>query len=262
MNLEKTLLVRELLAGLKNILHNPLLVLGASALDALFIFCYAFVGTFVGDQIAAHVVLISNQISPMIASGQTGILFKLFEGALQSLSFKLVSLIILFFVLLYLVYIALQGPSWWLASKVAGNKVSFSSYFWKFAKLNLAWLVIFAVWKILDVFFSVRYQLLKKFAPGTDFAAIIFTALFVFIAVSAFLSYTRLRFFEGVKLPLRVSAGIIGLCLVFLLVAVFVVSQLGRLNADFGLFVSILLFPVFVLMRVYAVRVVSGKRLS
>ena len=260
MNLSQSLLVKELLSSLDGIKNNPLLVLGASALDALFVFCYAFVGTLVSDQIAAHVVLISNQVSPMIAGGQTRILFKLFEGSLRPLSFKLVTLIFIFFVLIYLLYIALQGPAWWLASKVAGNKSSLNKYFWKFAKINLAWLVVFAVWKVLYFFFSVRYQLLKKFAPGTDVAAIVFTVLFIVLTILAFLSYTRLRFSEGLKLPLSISAGLVGLCLVFALVALFIVSQLGKFSADLGLFVSILLFPVFVLMRVYAVRVVGNVR--
>lgn len=261
MNLEKTLLVREFLAGLQSFVRNPLLVLSASFFDALFIFLYAFIVTLIGDQIAAYVVLISNQISPMIAAGQTGILFKLFEGALKSLSLKLVGLIFLFFISLYFLYILLQGASWFISSKIAGVKtVSQVSYFLKFAKLNLAWLVFFAVWKFLDLFFSVRYQLLKKFAPGTDFAAIIFTALFVVLAISAFLSYARLRFSEIFRLPLKVSFGIIGVCLVFALVSMFVVSQLGRLNVDLGLFFSILLFPVFVLMRIYAIKVINNVR--
>lgn len=258
MNLADSLLVRELVDSLVALKKNPLLMLGASVLDLVFLFLYAFVGTFVGDQIAAHAVLIANQVSPMLAQGQTGILAKLFEGALRPLTFKLLLLMGLFFVLLYVLYVIIQGASWWLSSKTAGQDHKFSKYLSRFAKLNLFWLVLFVLIKLVDVLLGLRFQLVKKFAPGAfNLATPVMTVVFAVLLIIVFLSYPRLYAREFLRTPLLVVLGLLGMCAVLFLVCWFVIDLFSSV-AELQLLSQIILLPIFVLFRVYAIRVISN----
>ena len=258
MKLADRLLVKELGNALVALRKNPLLVFGASVMDLLFLFLYAFVGTFVGDQIAAHAVLIANHVSPMLAKGETGLLAKLFEGALRPLTFKLLVLMGLFFLVLFIIYVIIQGLAWWFSAKTAGTEQKFSVYLARFAKLNLVWLVFFVLIKLVDVLLGLRFQLIKKFVPGAfNLATPVMTVVFAALVLIAFLSYPRLKAKDFLHIPFLTALGLLGMCAVLFLVRWFVVENAGKVSTDLALLVSIMLLPVFVLMRVYAVRVVN-----
>ena len=261
MHLAESELVKELLGALDCMKKNPVFVLAVVGLDLLFVIFCTFIYSLVGNQIAAHAVLIANQVSPMLAKGETGLLVKLFQGALQPLTVKLLVLIGLFFVLLYVGYVILQGLAWWLCSQVAQSSHSLRKYVVLFAKLNVVWLVLFAFIKLLDVFLGLRYQLIRKFAPSAlNVSAPIVSVLFVTLGIIVFLSYGRLRAWEFLKIPFLQGSGLLVMCAVLFLVVWAVIDIFSTARFELRLFVQILFLPIFVLIRVYMIRVVNHVR--
>nr|AQS33581.1 hypothetical protein [uncultured archaeon]AQS33876.1 hypothetical protein [uncultured archaeon] len=240
---------------------NPVFVLAVVGLDLLFVIFCTFIYSLVGNQIAAHAVLIANQVSPMLAQGQTGLLAKLFQGSLQPLTVKLLVLVGLFFVLLYVGYVVLQGLAWWFSSQVAQSAHSLRKYVVLFAKLNVLWLVLFAFIKLLDVFLGLRYQLIRKFAPSAlNVSAPIITVLFVALGIVVFLSYGRLRAREFLKIPFLQGSGLLAMCVILFLVVWAIVDLFSTARFELRLLVQILFLPIFVLIRVYMIRVVNHVR--
>jgi len=136
-DLSKHIVVKELINSLACLKKNPLLVILASIVDAVFFVAYGFFSSPIGDQIAAHAILISNKVSPMIAAGQTGIVYKLFQDPLRAITGKLFIILFMYFAVLYLVYVIFQGCSWYIATQISKKKPRFKEYFIGFAKLNV-----------------------------------------------------------------------------------------------------------------------------
>ncbi|HLC32332.1 MAG TPA: hypothetical protein VJJ82_00745, partial [Candidatus Nanoarchaeia archaeon] len=197
---------------------------------------------------------------PMLAKGETGLLAKLFEGTLQPLTMKLLLLMLLLFVLLYIVYVIIQGPAWYLASKIADQQSSLGKYLATFAKLNLLWLLFFVIIKMLDITLGLRYQLIKKFSPlALNVSAPIVTVLFVILGIIVFTSYGRLRALEFLKIPFLRMIGMLFVCVVLFLVLWFIIDLFASAPFEARVLVQIIFLPIFVLVRTYSIRVVNSS---
>ena len=289
-DLSKTIINRELFASLSLVRKSAFLFVVAVIVDAFFFIAYGFFTAPVNNKIVEHSVLLANALSPLIASGQSGLLFKLFEGALAPLTGKLIILICMLFAITYAVYCAFHGTSWYLAQQIARRNVTFRHYFLGFAKINILWMAGCVVYKLLDVVIALRHQLIVKFTPGAPNIAgtILLAGLLVWVFL-AFFSYPTLRAKTALELPLRVSFplvllsgavnslpmfvgqfsvnNVVSLIGQFFINGIivgtvqFFLNTVSKTNLDLALlFGLIFLFPTFIYLKVYSILVISHVR--
>lgn len=260
-DLTKYLPVRELIKSLKLLRKYPFFLIIAAFIDAAFFFVQAFLKTPVSDQIAANTVLIGNKLSPLLAAQETGLLAKLFTGEFKPLTGKLIVLILLYFFIVYIVYVIFHGTTWFLASRIAEQKTKYRKYFWQFAKINIFWLGLFVLWKLLDILVGLRRVVIDKFAPGTPniMGGMLMIAL-VILCISAVFSYPRFRKKEFFAMPIKTTIPVLILAATSYLVPLFVVNTLGRTPDTAILLGIIILFPAMVLVKVYLTRVITHVR--
>jgi hypothetical protein len=263
-DLSQNPVVKELVTSLSLLKQNIWLVVTTILIDAAFLFFYGFLTPFVGNAITAHVVLISNKISQLMAQQKTGMLYLLFTPEVRPLTYKMLLLILIFFVLIYIIYTIFQGTTWWLSRNIAGEKDTYRSYFFKFAKINILWIVLYALYKCLDALAGVRYVIVQKFAPGTpNILGNTLDALFVILVISAIFSYPQLKKSALFRIPVKTSIPAIILSTAILIIArytpILISYYAGKpLVSDIMTILSIILFfPAIILIRVYLTRVLK-----
>jgi len=258
-DLSKTLVVRELIKSLYLIKKHIFWLVIASLVDAVFFVAWGFFTTPVKNKIVEHGILISTKISPLLAEGKTGIV-GLMLGPLKQMTGKLILLLLMLFVVIYIVYTAFQGTSWWMATQIAEKKWTYRKYMLGFARVNLIWLSGYLIYKILDVIFSIRHVVVEKLVPGTpDIAGNILFVFLILLMLAAFISYPTLKARTIFKTPLKVTVPLIILSASMFLATQFILNNIGKLNVDFALVVGlVLLFPVINLIKTYSIRVLSN----
>ena len=190
------LLVNEFVNALRMAANTPRLLFFGAVIDALFFIVYGFFLTPVNDKIIEHSVLIGNQISTMLAKGQTGILLKLFEPELRALTGKLILATLLGFFITYLIYCIFHGTSWHLARKITSSHNSWRHSLLGFAKVNLIWLFLAIIYKFIDVYVSMRFQILKRFVPeAVDIWGGALTVIAIIGIFAAVISYSKFETF-------------------------------------------------------------------
>jgi len=259
-DLSKLLVIRELLKSLQLIKKNIFWLVMASLVDALFFVAWGLFTTPVKEKIVQHAILLTNQLSPLLAEKQQGILNLMFTPEMQPMTGKLILLMLTLFAVTYIVYTAFHGTSWWMATQIAEKKLNYRQYMLGFARVNLIWITGYLIYKFLDVLFSVRYAIIKQLIPGTPYIAgkVLFVYL-LFLGIAAFLSYPLLKATTIFKTPIKVTGPLVILSASMYLATQFILNNIGKASVDVALIVGlVLLFPVMNLIRTYAIRVLSN----
>ncbi len=259
-DLSKTLVVKELINSLYLIKEQAFWLVMASLTDALFFVAWGFFTTPLKDKIVEHSILLANELSTILAGEMpTGLLGQLMGPQLRPLTWKLITLIGMLFIVIYIIYNIFHGTSWWMATKIAGQKLTYKKYMLGFARVNLIWITGYVLFKLFDVMISMRHLIIQKLAPGTPNIAgkILFIALLL-LGISAFVSYPTLRARTIFKTPINITVPLIIISASMFLTTQFILNNIGKINVDAALVIGlILLFPVMNLIRVYATRVLS-----
>ena len=259
-DLSKILVVKELINSLHLLKKHAFWLVIAAFVDAVFFVAWGFFTTPIKDKILEHAVLIANELSVLMSQKQAGVLGHLISPELRPLTGKLVFLIFLLFAVIYVIYSAFQGTTWWMATQISEKKWKYRDYLLGFAKVNLIWIGASAIYKFLDVIIGLRHLLIEKFAPGTPNIAgkVLFVAI-ALLSAAAFLSYPTLKAKTIFKTPLKISAGLILLSASIYLATQFILNSISKASLDLALVAGlILLFPVIILIKVYAIRVISN----
>jgi len=258
-DLSKELVVKELINSLYLLKKNAFWLVIAALTDAIFFVAWGFFTSPVKNKILEHSVLIANQLSTIMAGKGTGILAHMFRPELRPMTNKLIRLIFILFAVMYIIYSAFHGTSWWMATKIAGKNYTYRQYMFGFAKINLIWMACYALYKLLDIVISLRHLILEKISPGTpNIAAKMLLILVILIFIAAYLSYPLLKINTLFKTPVKITAPLVILSASIYLTAQFILNNIGKLNVDAALIVGLLLlFPVITLIRVYITRVIS-----
>ncbi len=260
-DLTKILVVKELINSLQLLKQNSLYFVIAAFLDAAFFFFWGFFTTPVRDAIVAHAVLISNKISEILAGRQPqGLLFQLFNPDVKPLTYNMIMLILLLFVIIYITYAIFQGTNWWLSRKIAGQKETYRQYFFGFAKINLLWIGLYALYKIIDAIIGIRNVIVQKFAPGTpNILGILVQLLFALVVLAAIFSYPTLKAKTIFKTPLKITIPLVILSASIYLAISYITNLIASISIDAALIAGIILvFPALVLIRVYITRVLTN----
>jgi len=261
MNLEKTLSVKELISSLSLLKKNAFWLVIAALIDAVFFLAYGFFTGSVSRKISEHAILLSNKLSPLLAEqhAQKGVLELLIGPELRAMTGKLVILVLILFAITYVLYCIFHGTSWWMATKIAEKETSYHTYLIGFAKVNLIWLAGYILFKVLDVFISLRYLLIQKILPNeTNTAGYVLFAFLIVLSLAAFFSYPTLKARTLFKTPIKLSVQLVILCAAFFIIAYTLPMTIARLlhGEQIALIVGlIILFPTIILIKVYATRV-------
>ncbi len=260
-DLSKEIVVKELITSVSLIKKHAFWLVISSLIDALFFLAWGFFTTPVRDKIVEHSVLIANKLSAILAEQEvkTGILSHLLGPQLQPMTGKLILLILLLFAVIYVLYNAFHGTSWWMATNIAEMPQKYREYMLGFARVNLIWITGYILYKFIDVIISLRYVIIQKFSPGApNIAGKVLLAALVLLGIAAFFSYPRLRAAQLFRTPWRITVSLLVLCASMFLAAQFILNSIGKLNVDAALVAGIIiLFPVMNLIRTYAIRVLS-----
>jgi len=259
-DLSKTLIVKELLNTFTLIRKQSLLFVLAAIIDALFFVAFGFFTGPIRRKIVEYGVLIANKLSSQ--GVQSGMLKHLFMPDYSPLTMNLFTLVFVFFVVLYVLYVAFHGTTWWLATRIAGGKAAFRKYFLGFASLNLIWIGLFMIWFAFKTILDLRHSIIKVLIPTVpDIAGGMMLIVLAFLLINAFVSYPRLKRNELFKIPWKTSAALIILCLSIFLTGQFINQQIARLHYDAGLIIGlIVMFPLLSYIRIYATRVITHVR--
>ncbi|MBI4146246.1 hypothetical protein HY489_02815 [Candidatus Woesearchaeota archaeon] len=247
--------IKEFVNTLQQLKKSPFLLVVAALIDAASFIAYGFFTTSISDRIVAQGVLLTNQVSSLLAQGKQGILYLLFQNPIRPLTGKLLMLLALLFVVTFIVYTAFQATSWYFAHHIAGRKPGYKNYVLTFAKLNLFWTALYILYKILDTYFGLRYVVIKKFSPEAyNMAGIILFMLLVIALIAAAFSYATLNTKTLFRTPLKKTIPLLLVCAIIFLNAQFLINQAAKVNIDFGLvFGIVLLFPVIIFLKTYLV---------
>ncbi|MEM3154912.1 MAG: hypothetical protein QW165_05130 [Candidatus Woesearchaeota archaeon] len=263
-DLTKYPVVKELGNALLLLKKNPFWLVIASIIDALFFLAWGFFTTPVSDKIIEHSVLLANQLSEILKQQPgrvpTGLLSKLFSTEMWPYTAKLITLILLLFAIIYLLYCIFHGSSWWMATHIAGEKKTYKHYFLGFAKINLLWIACFILYKFLDLIAGLRHVLVQKIVPGTpNIAGNVLFGLILVVGVAAVFSYPFLRAKTLFATPLSTSIPLIVLSASLYFCAQFILNMIGKININAALLFGLLiLFPTMNLIRVYITRVLRN----
>ncbi len=261
--MKDTIIIKELMNSLSLIKKNSFLLVVAAIIDALFFIAYGFFTGPVSRKISEHAILLSNNLSPLLAEqhAQKGILELLFAPELRPLTFKLTLLILLLFAISYIIYCIFHGTSWWMAAKIAGQKWSYRDYVLGFAKINLIWLACYVVFKAFDTFFSIRQLIIEKIIPNSpNIASKVLLAVLILLSLSAFFSYSTLKAKTLFKTKIKTSIPLAVLCAAFFIIAWTLPMTIARLTEikELGFILGlILIFPTIILIKVYSTRVLN-----
>ncbi len=253
--------IKELINSLYLIKKHAFWLVIGSMVDALFFIAWGFFTTPVKEKIVEHAILTSNQLSAVLAQDRTkiGLLGRLFEPTVRPMTIKLLLLILLLFIVIYIIYNIFQGTSWWMATKIAEKEWKYKEYMLGFARVNLIWISAYMVYKFLDVIISLRNLIIQKLAPGTpDIAGNLLLLVLAFIFIAAYFSYPTLKAKTIFKTPIKTSAALIILSTSIYLATQYVLNLISKISTDTALIAGIiLLFPAVMLIKTYAIRVLS-----
>lgn len=260
--MKDTKIIKELINSLSLLKKNGFLLVTAAIIDAVFFVAYGFFTGPVSRKISEHAILLSNNLSPLLAEqhAEKGILELLFTAQLRPLTFKLTLLILLLFAISYIIYCIFHGTSWWMAAKIAGQKWKYREYVLGFAKVNLIWLAFYIIFKLFDTFFSIRHLLIEKIIPNSpNLASKVLWAALILLSLAAFFSYPTLKAKTLFKTKLKTSAPLAVLCAAFFIIAWTLPMTIARwTKPEIGFLLGlILLFPTIILIKVYSTRVLN-----
>ena len=195
---------------------------------------------------------------------QPGLLKLVFtDPSLSSYAWSLVGIFLLLLVIIYVIYVVLQGMAWKVAQSIAGKDIK--SYVRRFAEINLFWFGFLVVYRILHFASELRFVTMKQFQldATVNYPGIV---LFILLLVGAY--FAIISYVVGSNKKAWVVGRTQAKHLVpsFVLVAVFIalvdviVVQLAPINSVLALIVgALLLFPGFVAARVFFTIMISRR---
>jgi len=229
--------------------ERPILALFASLSDALFFISLGFFTTPISVLMVEQFSKIAQEFSKGVAQEQPELFNVLANSNVTS---ALVVNLLLYFAAIFVLYVIIEGSSWFIAKKYFGS-ASYIRSILVFAKINLFWFALFIIYKLLDFVLNLRYRLLESLQPGTlDIAGNVMMVLFFIGLGMASFAYAQGKIFAFFKISPSKSFMIIltGALLFFVPYAIF--YALGSIDSTLSIIASALvLLPLMTYLRVY-----------
>ena len=164
------------------LLQKPYHVLLSFVLDILFLLSYGFFIPPVRQQVIQQSLAITEML---IQQFRTRTPITIFHALLQEPSLLITTT--LFIALFFAIYILFQGMAWYVAHNIHEQHITLKTYLTKFVMLNLFWLPVFIIYKIVDVLFGIRGVLLLHIAKQEQTILVplfLWSTLFLFLALN------------------------------------------------------------------------------
>lgn len=252
MNLSNHPAVKHLGTAFTFLKKNPLLLIAACLLDAAFFFAWGFYTTPINERIVEQAILVANSAGENLKQGNL--------SALLPLNPQILSLLGILFITSFLLYVIFHGTNWWIAQKLVNRKTGYKQYVLGFAKVNLLWLLAYALYRIFDVIIALRATIVEKLAPGLpNIAAYFLFAFLLVMTFAALFSYPTLKARTLFTTPLNISSPLTLLTLSVFLAAHYVANLFEYIHPDAALIAGILLvLPMLTYLRVYITTVITN----
>ena len=210
--------------------------------DLAFLFLYGFVRSGILNKIGEYLFFIQSKLTGI--NDVEGLSYKLNERIIASSVWRIIILMILFFLLTYLLYIILEGFSWWYAHRISNSKVSYVNYLKRFSLVSIPLLAAFIAFSI-NVFIQAMREEKALNLP--------WIIIFIVLVYFTFIGYTgklRHSFRKEYILPFAILA------LIFSMDYISRLSKLSIITLAIGL---ILILPGLTFFRILMVR--TGEKI-
>lgn len=259
--------IREWILSWAALARNKGYALASALVDALFFIAFGFLTGPVFAKLTEHVIIIGTLVSSQMRSAagraRPAVIDALFQQPVSRYTWQFLGLLALLLVTVFVLYCALHGLNWWLATSVAGKKTHWRDFLLRFARVNALWFALYVAWYCLDTVFDLRRLVVEKLSSQpAQGPAILLTIALVAIGYFAIVSYPLLNVRKAFALGIRAIPTLVP---AFLLVAAhalvgnFIVRWLATVNAAAHFIIGIILLLVLLAWaRLYIARVVRA----
>lgn len=229
--------------------ERPSLAVFGSITDALYFFGIGLFTEYVSNIMEVQFSKVLQEFSRGLAQQQPELFNVL---ATNNITTALSINMAIYFAIIFVTYVLIQGTNWWIAKKYFDSPKYFKTIL-SFAKINIFWFALFVVFKLTDFILNLRYRLLESLQPGTiDIAGNTMLVLFYLGLGIATFGYAKQKTFAYFKIPFKKSSMILltGALLFFVPYAIF--YSLGNYNLLFSFMLqAIISFPTITFLRLY-----------
>ncbi|MCK5630126.1 MAG: hypothetical protein KAI26_05890 [Nanoarchaeota archaeon] len=196
----------QLKEAFRLMLRKPGFIAYAVLADMMFIFTITFFSSALYDKILEYVIAASSltakssaQIGSIVASSNTLYSGILSISGVREFAYGIIIISLLLALGTYFIYCFFQGISWHLAGNLAGSRHKYYDFMSSFLKINIIWLVIYALFGIIKLAAGFRKQIASQSYAGDIFdISIIIPILAAIFIYYAGISYSKL-FVKGKK---------------------------------------------------------------
>ncbi len=249
-NLGPSLYIKNAVESFRLLKENPFELLKIMTADVLFLFFIGLLSAPILNKILEYGGKLAMEVLRNIQQGKMAAIF---GAELMPLTNVLVLYSLTLFILYYLIYTVFQGYAWGVTKKICNERTNMKEFITKFAKINIFWLAIFIVYKILDLFAGIRSLLLQ--AGGIEIADNLKISLAVLALIAYYfipITYVHLQIKKGFLLGVKKIHKILPIFLAIIIVYLatdFFINLASSENIRFVL--SFIYLPLIAWTRAY-----------
>jgi len=254
--------------------RSPILLASILFADLVFFIVYGFVTGPVRDKILEHVIIIGSLMSQSaqvtgaqaVQQGQSAIALFAQVPAIRPYLGNLFWLFVLLSLGSFVTYALVQGAAWYIAHRVAGDKLSWQEFISRFALLNIWWGIAFFLYSMLSLMFQMRAAVINvvAFTPQANVLGGALMVMGIIVGILATWTYARTMqvrsaksLVAGVKWTVKQWKRTLPatLAVVIIFVALnYAILGLTQLNPAVGLIAGVIfVFPAFAWTRLFLI---------
>lgn len=270
MDIARIVVVREWIASWKALAQHGLYVVASGLMDFLFLFSFGFLTRPVFDKLTEHVIIIGTLVSEQmrVPAGRVrpAVIDALFLDPARGYTLQFLGLLVVLAVVVFVLFCVFQGLAWWFATSVAGKKTHWRVFLLQFARINMFWFGLYAVWYVVDAILDLRRLVVEKALGQSALASnTVLLVVLVVLVYLAMLSYPLLGIRKAVLLGTHRAQTMLPafiLIVVQMLAGNFLVQWVAQVS-KLALFIlgTVLLVVLLAWSRLYLARLVRTVKL-
>ncbi len=266
MNLATIIFIREWITAWRLLARHALVAFASGLIDLVFFLAFAFFTTPVFGKLTTHVIIIGSLVSEQMRAPagrlRPAVIDTLFQEPVRQYTVQFLGLLLLLAVIVFVLFCLFQGMNWWLATSIAGKKQNWRAFLLGFARVNLLWFGLYALWYCADTVFDLRRLMLEKSlgqpAPTASIVLAIILAVLIYFAIISYPLLSIRKAFRAGTRGARVLIPAVLLILVHFLAGNLMTQWIARVNTLAMLVIgAVLLFSLLAWSRVYLARMVQ-----
>jgi len=238
MNFAQLPAIKEWVASWRLLAQSKAYLVMSAVLDALFFMAYGFLTAPILDKLTTHIIIIGSlaaeQLRVPAGRMRPAVIDLIFQPPVSQYTYQFLGLLVLLGLVVFVLFCLVQGTNWRFASWLTHRKLGWRQHLLQFARVNLFWFVLYAVWYCIDAVLDLRRIAIEK-ATGEPSAAtgIAWTAVLVLLVYFAVISYPELSIRKGFLLGIRKATTMVPAAIILIahfLAGNLVVRLIGKVN--------------------------------